>query len=221
VAADRLTPQAANAFLKTLEEPPPGSILILLSTDPQRLLETLLSRCLRLNFGGSSRGVSESTPPCWLEAFAQAMAAGKQGTLDRYRLLSVLLAELARLRETVEKDLAARSNTQRYEEIDPRLRERWEDELQAAVESNYREQRAKAMALLQGWLHDVWVVSAQLPQALIQLPGLADLTQAVGTRLSPQVCRANLQVLDSVFKLLNTNVQETLVLEVALLKLRL
>src|SRR6185436_1663393 len=51
VAADRLNTQAANAFLKTLEEPPAKSVLILLSTEPQRLLETILSRCLRLNFG--------------------------------------------------------------------------------------------------------------------------------------------------------------------------
>src|SRR5271170_6380223 len=40
VAADRLNPQAANAFLKTLEEPPAKSVLILLSTEPQRILET-------------------------------------------------------------------------------------------------------------------------------------------------------------------------------------
>ena len=52
VAADRLKTEAANAFLKTLEEPPAQSILILLTTEPQRILETLISRCLRLNFGG-------------------------------------------------------------------------------------------------------------------------------------------------------------------------
>ena len=51
-AADRLNVQAANAFLKTLEEPPAKSVLILLSTEPQRILETILSRCLRLNFFG-------------------------------------------------------------------------------------------------------------------------------------------------------------------------
>src|SRR5213592_2285026 len=54
VAADRLNVQAANAFLKTLEEPPAKSVLILLSTEPQRLLETILSRCLRLNFAGKA-----------------------------------------------------------------------------------------------------------------------------------------------------------------------
>jgi len=42
-AADRLNTQAANAFLKTLEEPPDKSVLILLSTEPQRLLPTILS----------------------------------------------------------------------------------------------------------------------------------------------------------------------------------
>src|SRR5580700_7018661 len=41
--ADRLNQQAANAFLKTLEEPPPRSVLILLSTEPSRILETILS----------------------------------------------------------------------------------------------------------------------------------------------------------------------------------
>ena len=37
VAPDRLRVEAANAFLKTLEEPPANSILILLTTDPQRI----------------------------------------------------------------------------------------------------------------------------------------------------------------------------------------
>ena len=36
VAVDRLRTEAANAFLKTLEEPPAKSILILLTTEPQR-----------------------------------------------------------------------------------------------------------------------------------------------------------------------------------------
>ena len=44
--ADRLMPQAANAFLKTLEEPPDGSLLILTSELPEALLETIRSRCI-------------------------------------------------------------------------------------------------------------------------------------------------------------------------------
>ncbi|MBI5903287.1 MAG: DNA polymerase III subunit delta' [Deltaproteobacteria bacterium] len=48
--AERLMPQAANAFLKTLEEPPPGSVIMLITSRPSDLLPTILSRCQRINF---------------------------------------------------------------------------------------------------------------------------------------------------------------------------
>src|SRR3984893_1000739 len=44
--ADRLMPQAANAFLKTLEEPPDHSVLILVTALPEALLDTIRSRCI-------------------------------------------------------------------------------------------------------------------------------------------------------------------------------
>jgi len=49
--ADRLMPAAANAFLKTLEEPPPDSVIILVTLKPSDLLPTVLSRCQRISFG--------------------------------------------------------------------------------------------------------------------------------------------------------------------------
>src|SRR5258708_6476609 len=46
--ADRLQPQASNAFLKTLEEPPPHTHLLMLTALPDQLLETILSRCIEV-----------------------------------------------------------------------------------------------------------------------------------------------------------------------------
>ncbi len=46
--ADRMTEQAANAFLKTLEEPPPRTLLIMITDEPQSLLATITSRCQRI-----------------------------------------------------------------------------------------------------------------------------------------------------------------------------
>jgi DNA polymerase-3 subunit gamma/tau len=48
--AHMLTNEAGNAFLKTLEEPPPHACFILATTEPQRLSETILSRCQRFDF---------------------------------------------------------------------------------------------------------------------------------------------------------------------------
>jgi len=48
--AETLNQSAANAFLKTLEEPPGQSVLILISSMPKLIPETILSRCFRINF---------------------------------------------------------------------------------------------------------------------------------------------------------------------------
>jgi DNA polymerase-3 subunit delta' len=48
--ADNMNPYAANAFLKTLEEPPKDSLIILISSNPDRLPDTIKSRCSRVNF---------------------------------------------------------------------------------------------------------------------------------------------------------------------------
>ena len=48
--ASTMNPYAANAFLKTLEEPPKDSLIILVSSNPERLPDTIRSRCSRVNF---------------------------------------------------------------------------------------------------------------------------------------------------------------------------
>ncbi len=48
--ADDLNEEAANCFLKTLEEPPPRSVLILIGSTPDRQLQTIVSRCQVIRF---------------------------------------------------------------------------------------------------------------------------------------------------------------------------
>jgi DNA polymerase-3 subunit delta' len=48
--ADDLNEESANCFLKTLEEPPPGSVLILIGSSPDRQLATVVSRCQVVRF---------------------------------------------------------------------------------------------------------------------------------------------------------------------------
>lgn len=48
--ADKLKKEAANAFLKTLEEPPPETLIVLVTSRATELLPTIHSRCQRLNF---------------------------------------------------------------------------------------------------------------------------------------------------------------------------
>lgn len=59
-SADRMMTAASNAFLKTLEEPPADSVIILVTSRSSDLLPTIISRCQRMNFRPLSPGVIAS-----------------------------------------------------------------------------------------------------------------------------------------------------------------
>jgi len=220
VGGDRLNVNSANAFLKTLEEPPAKSVLILLTTEPQRLLETIVSRCLRLSFGGTAAARLDAEQRAWLEAFGQEAASGQKSLLSRYRLLDVVAQRLAGMRKSVEDTLSARSPLERYEDADKELREKWEDELTAAVESEYRRLRVELLQMVQRWFRDVWLRTLGSAEGLLNFP---DSKPAItlAERLSVPMALENLRVIEQTQRLLHTNVQEALALEVGLLKLRL
>jgi len=227
VAADRLRVEGANAFLKTLEEPPADSILILLTTEPQRVLETILSRCLRLSFGQAGVRALDASQREWLSAFSEAAAQQQKSLMGRYRLLDVLLRRLGSLRTSIEESLTSRSPIQQYPDAEKNLIERWEEELSAAIEAEYRRQRTDLLGLLQWWLRDIWLETlrhannhSSLEPKLPSFPEL-DGTRRVAQRLSPDRALANLQALEQLQRWLGGNVQEALALEVGLLKLHL
>ncbi len=67
--ADRLNRQASNAFLKTLEEPPPGTTLFLLTTRPYELLDTIRSRCLNFRLPAAMEAPRDPTWAGWREDY--------------------------------------------------------------------------------------------------------------------------------------------------------
>lgn len=67
--ADRMNTTVANTFLKTLEEPPAGTTILLLTTRPYDLLATIRSRCLNFRLpteGGSDKDAGWAS---WLESY--------------------------------------------------------------------------------------------------------------------------------------------------------
>ena len=218
--ADRFNPQAANAFLKTLEEPPRNSVIILLTTEPSRILETILSRCLRLNFSAESARTLEPEQAIWLQQFSSAAAGEQKSLFGRYRLLDSLLQRLNAIRAQTEELLSARSPLEKYNDAEKDLREKWEDELAAAIEAEYRRRRSEVLLLLQWWLRDVWLHTLAAGEALLHLPQIAGADE-IARRLTPRQAQDNLAILEQTQRLLYTNVQEALALEVGLLKLQL
>lgn len=220
VGVDRMNPNAANAFLKTLEEPPANSLILLLSTEPGRVLETLVSRCQRLSLG---TGVPRVEPAVveWVASVAQASgkASGKS-LLPRYQVLSGFLAVLGQVHEAIEERIEADSPLRRYPDAEPSQKKQWEKEMAGAVEAEYRRIRASYLSGLHAWLRDVWAIRAGAGVALF-LPELTAATEALASRLTEAEARRNLEAWERTQGLMHGNVQESLALEVGFLRLNL
>lgn len=110
--ADALTDDAQSALLKILEEPPSGSVFLLVTSSPDALLSTVRSRCPRLRFGPLSPGeIADALKRDheYGDAEARAAAADADGSLGR--ALEAEAADLTEARSTAQQWLtqAARS----------------------------------------------------------------------------------------------------------------
>ena len=220
--ADRMLGPTFNAFLKTLEEPPERTVFILLTVHPDRLGETVRSRCMRVNFGGEADVQLEASDTAWLKSFVGMSAETGEGLMGRYRLLGKLMEHLAAKRDTIEETQEAASALNRYADIEPTLREKLKEELKASIEAEYRRQRGQFLTGLQWWLRDIWLAALRQGRELLHFQDWAVTSETVSQRLSPEQALENLQSIEATQRLLETtNVQEALALEVGLLKLKL
>jgi DNA polymerase-3 subunit gamma/tau len=122
-----LTEPASNALLKTLEEPPPHAIFILATTEPHKLLPTILSRCQRFDFHRLSQNaiVSKLTYICQNEGITieptalKLIAQRVSGSLrDAENLLEQLVAYYGQQIETYQvKDLLGITANARVKEL--------------------------------------------------------------------------------------------------------
>ncbi len=97
--ADQLTPEAANALLKTLEEPAADTHLILASRRPENLLPTVVSRCQQLILRDENESEAEGpiVPPLPEPDLAAAFALAKELAVGETPLPIIFESWLARL----------------------------------------------------------------------------------------------------------------------------
>ncbi len=147
--ADRMMEAAANALLKTLEEPPPDSLIILTAPEESDLLTTIVSRCLRVNLAPLSRETVEaflvrerglSGPQARLLASLSAGCLGRVQDMDPEAVWSR------------RKDLLARLGRSDPGRVDEALD--WAADLAADKES-----WPELFSLLRFWYRDLMIVA--------------------------------------------------------------
>lgn len=172
--ADAMNVQAQNALLKTLEEPPPETTLVLVSSYADGLLPTIRSRCLRLSFGPIPAALIEAR----LETqgrepqAARFVAALSGGSLGRALAFPSDETELAEERAAI-LDAAA---------LDPGDASGWL--AYAARHGKDRERATETCELLSLWLRDILACKAGVPPSALKLADVGEATKTVAALLS-------------------------------------
>ncbi len=182
-SAEALNPSAQNAFLKTLEEPPSNTTLVLVTSAPDRLLPTLRSRCVRYPFAPLSQALVAAhlrQARGLDEAQAEAVAALAAGSLER--ALALDPQQLERRRATIRAFEAVTAR-------DFRTALRF-----AEVAGTSREEAEEALGVLVMWVRDVAV--APFAEAHLFHPELRSLATAAAARLDEDRLHLRFRLLD-------------------------
>ena len=219
--ADRLHLNAANAFLKTLEEPPDHTLFILVTSNPGLLPVTIVSRCA--HFPIRSAKIPDLSGPAAEIAAAtgEVLAApGKTRLGAGLRLARRLQSVLRDAREAVEDEVSA-SFKEEKKRLGDSAEEGWlkdeEARLKALVEARVLASRQHLVGVVAERTADV--LRARHGVEALQFPALA----AESRRLAGQFDDAGLlRVLDGAARLrlfLDRNVKEDIALEAGCLAL--
>jgi len=216
--ADRLQPQAANAFLKTLEEPPKDSLLLLLSALPEALPDTILSRCIPIQLAPHEEHKNKLEEEKLVKLLQQTAREQRWTVQYAYRLAQGFQRLLRFSREQIkaETDEALKGEEARYRNsTDGAWLEEREEYYKALTESLYLQRRAELIEILFAWWTDILRASSGVD--LRDLPDARKETAALAKRFTtPDVLR-KIRRLEELRDQLGRNIQEALAIEVTFL----
>jgi DNA polymerase-3 subunit delta' len=219
--ADRLHPNAANAFLKTLEEPPANTLFILVTSNPGQLPVTIVSRCAHFPLRDAGLPALEGPAAEIADATGEMLSSAPSSrTGAALRLARRLQRLLREARENVEDELSAAFKAEKKRLGDTAEEEWLKDEearLKALVEARVLATRQHLAGVVAERTADV--LRARHGVASLQFPAL----EAESRRLAAQFDDAELlRVLDGAARLrlfLDRNLKEDLALEAGCLAL--
>jgi DNA polymerase-3 subunit delta' len=199
--ADAMNAQAQNALLKTLEEPPDGTTLVLVASRPDALLPTIRSRCARVTFS-----------PIPDALVAERLVELGRTQDDARRVASLASGSLGRALALDPGALAARQGlVAAAAALDPGDASGWIAYAREAGKD--REAARETCELLRIWLRDVLAVQAAGAGAPLALGDLADATRSAAAALGPAEVLRRVELAGDAIAALRQNAAPALALE--------
>ena len=218
VDADRMNDQAANAFLKTLEEPPNHTHLMLLSTRPQLLLPTILSRCVQVKLTGG-RPLSSDGGDALINALNSVVAHGFGSPIAALHMKAVFSEFLDEKKAEAESaaKAAMKEEIAIYKDgTDGKWLKQREEFHKAGAEADYLEARNRSLDVILAWLADL--IRIKTGSTGLDFPESSTQLQKIAESQSVFQITKRLDAFEKLRQSLDTNASETLALEVGFLK---
>ena len=247
-AAEAMREESQNALLKTLEEPPEFDHLLLLSAEPEALLQTITSRCQEVSFAAlPPAAVQEALAGAGEPEAIAAAARLAAGDVERARFL--LSPDGAALRESVEALVRAtvdagsegspwlgllRAAESAGEEADATTRERLGEEAETGPKRTAKDLNEEArrvgrrrrtevldlgLELCAAWLRDLGAVAAGAPELALTSDRIEELSAAAQS-VDPIAARRGVELVQDTRRRLDLNVSEELALEALFFRLQ-
>lgn len=213
LSADCMNVSSENALLKTLEEPPPQSLLLLLTDSPQALLPTINSRCQRIVL---SDGRNDAADSLWHPALmgilselppTGGLAAARLGS----RLKSVFDTVKGTIAEAVEEEFGAEEEALEESKV--------KDILLARTNARLKEVQAEVFRVILDWHRDLLLMVSNVESRhLIHANQLGELEEQAKLHTPASVLQA-IQIIETMAQRLNRNIPDVQVFDEAFRKL--
>lgn len=211
VGADCLNNAAANAFLKTLEEPPAKTVFFLLTDSPQRLLPTINSRCQHLAIDDHS-GMGASLEDQRELVAILAGGNGVDGFASAFGRADRLASFMKARKTAIEKEEKRDARDDSDEDIN-------KDTLDARTGARYREWRHGILCAMLNWYRDILVLVCDGDEQYLSFPDERETLRTAAAGCTYRRALEQVQAVETAVVQLNRNLSESLVFGNAFFKL--
>lgn len=209
--AEKMTVQAQNALLKTIEEPPSYAVIILITTNQEAFLPTILSRCVQLKL----KPLKDFTVKSYLaehlnvpDKDAEICAAFARGNLGK----AIHLASSEEFRELYQKVMHLIKNLETMNIVD--LLEK----IRELKEQNF--EIGEVLDLLQLWYRDVLMFKVTKDMNLLIFKDEYKTINGMGQKFGYEGLEKVLEAIETCRTRLNANVNMELAVELLLLTMK-
>ena len=206
IAADRMKKESANAFLKTLEEPTPQTIFLLLTSCPEQILPTIISRCQRIDLmQPGERRLAEPWLSRVLTVLSDPAAHGVVGKAAAAMRFAGILEELKEKAEEL-------VNEETADEDDGPGEESTKEQFSALVSSRYREFRTDFALTADSWFRDIAVVRTAGSDVPLRNPDYRAILVDRASRITKAQAFRNVEAVEEMSRAFDRNMKEDTVL---------